>query len=79
MKVIVVLGYKLNDDASMDNLLIKRLELCLKLLSEEHYDKVILSGGCPTPPGLDVSEAEAMANYLISKNMLNDNPFKLVI
>ena len=48
MKLIVVLGYKLNDDASMDNLLIKRLELCLKLLNEEHYDKVILSGGCPT-------------------------------
>ena len=72
MKVIVVLGYKLNDDASMDNLLIKRLELCLKLLSEEHYDKVILSGGCPTPPGLDVSEAEAMANYLISKGISED-------
>ena len=69
MKVIVVLGYKLNDDASMDELLIKRLDLCLKLINEESYDKIILSGGCPTPPGLEISEAEAMSRYLIKKGV----------
>ena len=69
MKVIVVLGYKLNDDASMDDLLIKRLDLCLKLINEESYDKIILSGGCPTPPGLEISEAEAMSRYLIEKGV----------
>ena len=69
MKVVVVLGYKLNDDASMDELLIKRLDLCLKLINEESYDKIILYGGCPTPPGLEISEAEAMSRYLIEKGV----------
>ena len=69
MKVVIVLGYKLNDDASMDDLLIKRLDLCLKLINEESYDKIILSGGCPTPPGLEISEAEAMSRYLIEKGV----------
>lgn len=72
MKVIVVLGYKLNDDASMDDLLKERLDLCLKLLNEEHYDKVIVSGGCPTPPGLEISEADVMAKYLIEHNINED-------
>ena len=30
MKVVIVLGYKLNDDASMEERLYKRLDLCLK-------------------------------------------------
>ena len=72
MKVVIVLGYKLNDDASMEERLIHRLDLCLKLINEESYDKIILSGGCPTPPGLDVSEAEAMSKYLISKGVDKD-------
>lgn len=72
MKIVVILGYKLNDDASMDDLLKKRLDLCLKLLSEEHYDKIIVSGGCPTPPGLEVSEADVMAEYLINHNVNAD-------
>ena len=72
MKVFIVLGYKLNDDASMEERLIRRLDLCLKLINEESYDKIILSGGCPTPPGLDVSEAEAMSKYLIDKGVDKD-------
>ena len=72
MKVVIVLGYKLNDDASMEERLIRRLDLCLKLINEESYDKIILSGGCPTPPGLEVSEAEAMAKYLIEKGVDKD-------
>ena len=69
MKVVIVLGYKLNDDASMDDLLKKRLNLCLKLINEESDDIIIVSGGCPTPPGLDVSEADVMAEYLINNNV----------
>lgn len=69
MKIIVVLGYKLNDDASMDSLLKQRLDLCLKLISEEQYDKIIVSGGCPNPPGLETSEAFKMAEYLINNNV----------
>ena len=32
MVVAIVLGYKLNNDATMHNTLIKRLDLCLNLL-----------------------------------------------
>lgn len=69
MNVVIVLGYKLNKDASMDELLIRRLNLCLRLLKEEKIDKIILSGGKPTPPGLDYSEAEAMETYLLEKGV----------
>ena len=60
MKVVIVLGYKLNDDASMEERLVHRLDLCLKLINEESYDKIIVSGGCPTPPGLEVSDRKSV-------------------
>lgn len=66
--VAIVLGYKLNKDSSMDDLLIKRLKLTLKLLKEEKIDKVILSGGCPVS-GQKYSEAETMAQYLIENGV----------
>lgn len=75
MTVAIVLGYKLNKDATMDEILIKRLDLCLKLLNEEKIDRVILSGGKPTPPGLNYSEAEAMEKYLLEKGV---NPSILI-
>ena len=66
--VAVVLGYKLNKDSTMDNLLVKRLKLTLRLLKEEKIDKVILSGGCPVA-GQKFSEAQAMAQYLIENGV----------
>ena len=66
--VAVVLGYKLNKDSTMDNLLIRRLKLTLRLLKEEKIDKVILSGGCPVV-GQKYSEAEAMSQYLIKNGV----------
>ena len=75
MTVAIVLGYKLNKDATMDEILIKRLDLCLKLLNEEKIDRVILSGGKPTPPGLNYSETEAMEKYLLEKGV---NPSILI-
>lgn len=62
--VAIVLGYKLNKDSSMDEILIRRLKLTLKLLKEEKIDKIILSGGCPVA-GQIHSEAEAMYQYLV--------------
>ena len=67
--IAIVLGYKLNDDASMDQILTRRLDLTLKLLKEESINKIILSGGKPTPPGLKISEASKMQEYLISKGV----------
>ena len=66
--VAIVLGYKLNNDSTMDPLLIKRLNLTLKLLEEIQVDKVIVSGGCPVQ-GQKHSEAFAMANYLIEQGV----------
>ncbi len=69
MVVAIVLGYKLNNDATMHNTLIKRLDLCLNLLKQEKIDRIILSGGKPIPPGLEISEAMAMEQYLIEKGV----------
>lgn len=64
----IVLGYRLNKDSSMDEVLIRRLKLTLKLLKEEKIDKIILSGGSPVS-GQIYSEAEAMASYLIKQGV----------
>lgn len=66
--VAIVLGYKLNNDSTMDPLLIKRLNLTLNLLDEVKVDKIIVSGGCPVA-GQKYSEAFAMANYLIEQGV----------
>jgi uncharacterized SAM-binding protein YcdF (DUF218 family) len=69
--VAIVLGYKLNKDSSMDDILIRRLKLTQRLLKEEKIDKVILSGGCPVSGQL-YSEAQAMYSYLIDQG-INSN------
>jgi uncharacterized SAM-binding protein YcdF (DUF218 family) len=66
--VAIILGYKLNKDSSMDEILIRRLKLTMKLLKEEKIDKVILSGGCPVSGQL-YSEAEAMYQFLIEQGV----------
>ena len=66
--VAIVLGYKLNNDSTMDPLLIKRLNLTLNLLDEVKVDKIIVSGGCPVA-GQKYSEAFAMTNYLIEQGV----------
>ena len=68
MNVAVVLGYQLNLDGSMDNILVKRLNLALQLLEEENIDKVIVTGGRPKKE-IEVSEAQRMYEYLVEKGV----------
>ena len=68
MNVAVVLGYALNLDGSMDIILVKRLELALKLIKEVKIDKIIVTGGKPKKE-VNVSEAERMYDYLVSKGV----------
>lgn len=68
MNVAVVLGYQLNLDGSMDNILVKRLNLALQLLEEEKIDKVIVTGGRPKKE-IEVSEAQRMYEYLVEKGV----------
>ena len=64
--VLIVLGYKLNDDNSAHTLLIKRLNMTLKVIADIHPVRVILSGGIPYPEINNTSEAQVMFDYLIS-------------
>lgn len=72
MKTIaIILGYQLNLDGSMDPILIKRLEMGMKLLKEEKIDKVIVTGGRPREE-VKVSEAEMMFDYLVKNGVDKD-------
>ena len=71
MNVAIVLGYQLHVDGTMDNILIKRLNLALQLLKEQKVDKIIVSGGKPKFE-IDVTEAELMYNYLIEHGVSSD-------
>ena len=63
--IAIVLGYRLNNDSSCAEELIMRLKTFLKLDKEINIDKVIVSGGMANAHA-NISEAQAMANYLIS-------------
>lgn len=65
MKVAVVLGNRLNDDASITSVMEQRLKLTLQLMQEHAPDKIIVSGGVANPVA-GVSEAQVMSNWLVS-------------
>lgn len=63
--VIIVLGYKLNQRNEAEPLLIKRLDMTLRLIGDVHPERIILSGGIPYPDINSVSEAKVMYDYLV--------------
>lgn len=66
--IVVVLGNRLNDDGSITEIQKERLELALELEKEYKPNYFILSGGLANPiPG--ITEAKAMAKYLINKGI----------
>ena len=73
--VLIVLGYKLNDDNSAHPLLIKRLNMTLKVIADIHPVRVILSGGIPYPEINNISEAQVMFDYLISHGVSAERNF----
>lgn len=64
MKVCIVLGNRMNDDATLSNKMIKRLELTLYYYNEYHPNKIIVSGGIANPVA-GVSEASGMHKWLV--------------
>lgn len=65
MNIGIALGYWLNDDGSISDLLIRRLKLAKELLDNKMIDYLILSGGVAnTKAGR--SESRAMYEYLLS-------------
>jgi vancomycin permeability regulator SanA len=68
-QAIVTLGYKLNDDGSMDDTLIRRLETTLQLAKEQGSAKLVLSGGIATNGR---TESAAMTEWLISRGISSD-------
>lgn len=71
MLVTVVLGNRINDDGSMSNLMLKRLETTLEVYSKFSPERIILSGGVANKK-VNVSEAQVMRDYLVANGIPND-------
>ena len=67
MNIIVILGKRLNNDGSMTNELIKRLDLGLNLLNED-IDYIAVCGGIANKIA-GVAEATLMSKYLLDKGI----------
>lgn len=74
MRIAIVLGNRINDDGTFTDIMVRRLELARELYNNKMVDKIICSGGFANP-AVNVSEAEKMKEYLVSKNI----PEELVI
>ena len=66
MNITVILGKRLNDDGSMKEELINRIELGLKTYKESKSDFLVLCGGMPNKLA-GRTEASAMNEYVLSK------------
>lgn len=71
MLVAVVLGNRINDDGTMSELMLFRLNTALKIYKRFAPSKIILSGGVANP-NVGVSEAQMMRDYLIGKGVSGD-------
>ena len=78
MRVLVVLGHRLNNDGTMSAQLQERLDETLKQFKSTPFDKIILSGGVANK-NAKVSEASIMSDYLtaggipLDKQILEDS------
>ena len=75
MLVAVILGNRLNDDGSMSQILLGRLQMALRINCAFSPDKIILSGGVANEKA-GTSEAQVMYDYLV-QNGIDEN--KLIL
>lgn len=68
MLVAVVLGNRMNDDATPTQLMLKRMQLTMEMFVKFNPDKIILSGGLANKKA-GITEAQFMRNYLIEKGI----------
>ena len=67
-KVMIVLGNRLNDDASITSKMKERLDLTLKGYEVFSPTKIIVSGGVANKKA-KISEAKAMQDYLVNNGI----------
>lgn len=67
--LFILLGYALDEDGQMQDTLIKRLEMALKVLEKNPNSKIIVTGGVPKK---DNTEAKLMREWLLEKGISND-------
>ncbi len=68
MKVLVILGNRMNDDGSLSEKMTLRLELTVKYFNKYGADKIIVSGGIANKKA-GVAEADKMEEYLLAKGI----------
>ena len=71
MRVAIVLGNRMNDDGSLSDIMLSRLNLTLKLDCEQKIDKYIVSGGVANKEA-GVAEADKMAEWLIANGIAKE-------
>ncbi len=68
-RAIVTLGYALNPDGSMHDILVQRLETTLKMAKADQDAVIVLTGGVPKN---HKTEGKLMADWLIAKGVSAD-------
>lgn len=71
MVIFLILGHKLEDDSSMNQILINRLDKAIRFYDFYRPNKIIVTGGI-TNKNTCVSEAKVMKDYLVSKGINKD-------
>ena len=71
MLVAIILGNRLNDDGTMSQILLKRLQTALRVNELFSPAKIIVSGGVANQK-VGVSEAEVMSDFLVSQGVEKD-------
>ncbi len=73
MKVLVTLGNKMNDDGTLSNKMIDRLNKTLEV--EKEFDKIIVTGGIANPKA-GVAEGDKMYEWLVEHGV---SPAKILV
>lgn len=68
MNLVIILGNRLNDDTSMTDKLVRRLNKGLEVFQKEFCDYIVVTGGCPNKKA-GLTEASQMYAYLLSKGV----------
>jgi len=68
MVIFLILGHKLEDDSSMNEVLVNRLDKALSFYELYKPEKIIVTGGV-TNKNTSISESKMMKEYLVSKGI----------
>jgi len=68
MSVFLILGHKLNEDLSMNQILINRLDKALSFYEFYKPEKIIVTGGI-TRKNSNITESKVMKDYLITNGI----------